>query len=38
MSTKVDRIEASVAEARTKGTEGGVKFEQSFDLAVNFRK
>jgi large subunit ribosomal protein L1 len=38
MSTKVDRIEASVAEARTKGTERGVKFEQSFDLAVNFRK
>jgi large subunit ribosomal protein L1 len=38
MSTKVDKIEAAVAEARVKGTERGVKFEQSFDLAVNFRK
>ncbi len=38
MSTKVDRIEAAVAEARAKGTERGIKFEQSFDLAVNFRK
>ncbi|MFW9961371.1 MAG: 50S ribosomal protein L1 [Candidatus Thorarchaeota archaeon] len=38
MSTKVDRIEAAVAEARAKGKERGIKFEQSFDLAVNFRK
>ena len=38
MSTKVDRIEAAVAEARAKGTERSIKFEQSFDLAVNFRK
>lgn len=38
MSTKVDKIEAAVAEARAKGTERGIKFEQSFDLAVNFRK
>jgi len=38
MSTKVDRIETAVAEARAKGTERGIKFEQSFDLAVNFRK
>ena len=38
MSTKVDKIEASVTEARLKGTERGIKFEQSFDLAVNFRK
>jgi large subunit ribosomal protein L1 len=38
MSTKIKSIEASVAEARAKGTERGIKFEQSFDLAVNFRK
>jgi len=38
VSTKVDKIEAAVAEARAKGTERGIKFEQSFDLAVNFRK
>jgi large subunit ribosomal protein L1 len=38
MSTKIDKIEAAVAEARIKGTERGLKFEQSFDLAVNFRK
>jgi len=38
MSTKVDRIETAVAEARAKGTERGIKFEQSFDVAVNFRK
>jgi len=38
MSTKVDKIEAAVAEARIKGAERGIKFEQSFDLAVNFRK
>lgn len=38
MSTKVDRIEAAVAEARAKGKERGIKFDQSFDLAVNFRK
>ncbi|TFH11145.1 MAG: 50S ribosomal protein L1 [Candidatus Thorarchaeota archaeon] len=38
MSTNIRSIEASVAEARAKGTERGVKFEQSFDLAVNFRK
>jgi large subunit ribosomal protein L1 len=38
MSFNVDVIEAAVAEARAKGAERGIKFEQSFDLAVNFRK
>ncbi len=38
MSYNIDSIESAVAEARAKGTERGIKFEQSFDLAVNFRK
>ncbi|TFG31005.1 50S ribosomal protein L1 [Candidatus Thorarchaeota archaeon] len=38
MSYNIKKVEASVAEARAKGLERGVKFEQSFDLAVNFRK
>ncbi|MFW9907480.1 MAG: 50S ribosomal protein L1 [Candidatus Thorarchaeota archaeon] len=38
MSYNTDSIQAAVGEARTKGVEKGVKFEQSFDLAVNFRK
>jgi len=38
MSYNVKSIEAAVAEARAKGTERGVKFDQSFDIAVNFRK
>jgi large subunit ribosomal protein L1 len=38
MSYNVESIEAAVAEARAKGTERGVKFDQSFDIAVNFRK
>ncbi|MHA1906637.1 MAG: 50S ribosomal protein L1 [Candidatus Thorarchaeota archaeon] len=38
MSYNMEKMEAAVAEARAKGTERGVKFEQSFDLAVNFRK
>ena len=38
MSSNIESIETSVAEARAKGTERGIKFEQSFDLAVNFRK
>ncbi|TFF84320.1 50S ribosomal protein L1 [Candidatus Thorarchaeota archaeon] len=38
MSYDVDSIEAAVADARAKGLERGVKFEQSFDIAVNFRK
>lgn len=38
MPYNVKRVEDSVAEARAKGLERGIKFEQSFDLAVNFRK
>jgi large subunit ribosomal protein L1 len=38
MSYSIDSIEAAVAEARVKGIERGIKFEQSFDVAVNFRK
>jgi large subunit ribosomal protein L1 len=38
VSYNIDSIEAAVAEARAKGLEKGIKFEQSFDLAVNFRK
>ncbi|KXH75742.1 MAG: hypothetical protein AM326_08585 [Candidatus Thorarchaeota archaeon SMTZ-45] len=38
MSYSIDKIEAAVAEARAKGNERGIKFEQSFDMAVNFRK
>lgn len=38
MSYNMDRIEAAVAEARAKGIEKSRKFEQSFDIAVNFRK
>ncbi|MHA1882996.1 MAG: 50S ribosomal protein L1 [Candidatus Thorarchaeota archaeon] len=38
MSYKIESIEAAVADARAKGTERGIKFEQSFDLAINFRK
>ena len=38
MSYNVETMEAAVAEARAKGTERGIKFEQSFDIAVNFRK
>lgn len=38
MSYSIDKIEAAVAEARAKGIERGIKFEQSFDMAVNFRK
>lgn len=38
MSFNVDVIETAVAEARAKGNEKGTKFEQSFDVAVNFRK
>jgi len=38
MSFSIESIEAAVAEARAKGTERGIKFEQSFDVAVNFRK
>ncbi len=38
MSYSIDRIEAAVAEARVKGSERKIKFEQSFDVVVNFRK
>lgn len=38
MSFSIDSIEAAVAEARTKGQERGIKFEQSFDIAINFRR
>lgn len=38
MPTRVEEIETAVTEARAKGTERHLKFEQSFDLAVNFRK
>ena len=38
MSFNVDVIETAVAEARAKGNEKGTKFEQSFEVAVNFRK
>jgi large subunit ribosomal protein L1 len=37
MSLTVDSIETAVAEARKKGKEKDIKFEQSFDIAVNFR-
>ncbi len=38
MSFNIDGIEAAVAEARAKGKERKINFEQSFDLAINFRK
>ncbi|MFW9800075.1 MAG: 50S ribosomal protein L1 [Candidatus Thorarchaeota archaeon] len=38
MSFKIEPIEAAVAEARAKGKKRKIKFEQSFDVAVNFRK
>ena len=38
MPYAMKNIQSSVAEARAKGRERGIKFEQSFDLAVNFRK
>ena len=38
MSYSVDKIEAAVAEARKEGKKRKIKFKESFDLAVNFRK
>jgi len=38
MSYSIDKIEAAVAEARKKGKDRKIKFDQSFDFAVNFRK
>ena len=38
MSYSIEAIEAAVAEARKEGKKRKIKFKQSFDLAVNFRK
>ncbi|MFW9847028.1 MAG: 50S ribosomal protein L1 [Candidatus Thorarchaeota archaeon] len=38
MSFKIQPIEVAVAEARKAGTKKKRKFQQSFDIAVNFRK
>jgi len=38
MSFNIESIEASVAEARSKGKKRKIKFKQSFDIAVSFRK
>jgi large subunit ribosomal protein L1 len=38
MSYNTESIEAAVTEARAKGERREIKFEQSFDVAVNFRK
>ncbi|MHA1588406.1 MAG: 50S ribosomal protein L1 [Candidatus Thorarchaeota archaeon] len=38
MSFNVESIEASVAEARSKGKKRKIKFKQSFDIAISFRK
>ncbi len=38
MSYSIDKIEAAVAEARAKGKKRKIKFDESFDVAVNFRK
>lgn len=38
MSFNVEGIGVAVTEARTKAAERKIKFEQSFDLCVNFRK
>ncbi len=38
MSFSIESIEAAVVEARTKGKKRKIKFKESFDLAVNFRK
>ena len=38
MSFSVESIEAAIAEARAKGKKRKIKFEESFDLAVNFRQ
>jgi large subunit ribosomal protein L1 len=38
MSYNVESIEAAVTEARTKGDDRKIKFEQSFDVAITFRK
>ena len=38
MSYAIDKIETAVAEARVQGKKRKIKFDESFDLAVNFRK
>ncbi len=38
MSYSIEQIEAAVAEARAQGKKRKIKFKESFDLAVNFRK
>ena len=38
MSYTIDQIEAAVADARAKGKKRKIKFQESFDLAINFRK
>jgi large subunit ribosomal protein L1 len=38
MSYSIKQIETAVAEARAEGEKRKIKFEQSFDVAVNFRK
>ena len=38
MSYTIDQIEAVVANARAQGKKRKIKFKESFDLAVNFRK
>ena len=38
MSYNIDQIEATVAQARAQGKKRKIKFKESFDLAVNFRK
>jgi large subunit ribosomal protein L1 len=38
MSYTIENIEAAVAEARAQGKKRNIKFKESFDLAVNFRK
>ncbi|MFW9787804.1 MAG: 50S ribosomal protein L1 [Candidatus Thorarchaeota archaeon] len=38
MSYSIEQIEAAVAEARSEGNKRKIKFQQSFDVAVNFRK
>ena len=38
MSYSIDQVEAAVAEARAQGKKRKIKFKESFDLAVNFRK
>ena len=38
MSFNIESIEASVAEARSEGKKRKIKFKQSFDIAITFRK